>query len=71
MLLFSLIILNCEDHVLFVLMHLIGVLSKFCHSCSLAISLYRGGHILFIREALFFSMSFNLQVLIILLVPLF
>ena len=47
-----------------------GVLSKFCHSCSLAISLYRGGQILFVREALI-SMSFNLQVLVILLVPLF
>src|SRR3954471_2817597 len=37
-----------------------GVLSKFCHSCSLTISSYRGGHILFVREALI-SMSFNLQ----------
>ena len=112
MLLSSLIILNCEDRVLFMIINLTGVLclsflfnrsliqvlsfcqvkilflpfptgvlyhlfnissshqvfllfstgvlSKFCHSCSLAISLYRGGHILFVREALI-SMSFNLQ----------
>ena len=33
-----------------------GVLSKFFHSCSLAISLYQCGHILFVREALI-SMS--------------
>ena len=36
------------------------VQSKFCHSCSLVISLYRCGHILLVFVALI-SMSFNLQ----------
>ena len=38
MLLFSLIISNCEDHVLFLLIHLSRVLSEFVLPCSLFIS---------------------------------
>ena len=34
-----------------------GVLSKFCHSCSLAISVYRWGHILLVLEALISCLS--------------
>ena len=66
LLIFSSILSSCQVHVQF-LPFTVGVLSKFCHSCSLAISLYRGGHILFVREALI-SMSFNLQVLVMFLV---
>ena len=37
----------CQDHLLSLLIHLTGVLSKLCHSCSLAISLYQCGFIFF------------------------